>query len=130
MRGAATRAGPSPKATRGIPPRAVMIRVTREHEATPSLITPMSQLSYRDGTFRATLTHYAAAMKKMADNEGVELVDVNTLSVAYYPRTLSRVGGGPPLQRSGWMASADSKIERRGLQQIRSTGRADGYKGA
>lgn len=61
-----------------------MIRVARERGATPILITPMSQLSYKDGAFRATLTNYAAAMKKTADSEGVELVDLNTLSVEYY----------------------------------------------
>jgi lysophospholipase L1-like esterase len=61
-----------------------MIRVARERGATPILITPMSQLSYKDGTFKATLTNYAAAMKKSADSRGVELVDLNTLSVEYY----------------------------------------------
>jgi lysophospholipase L1-like esterase len=61
-----------------------MVRVARERGATPILITPMSQLSYKDGAFRATLTNYAAAMKKTADSEGVELVDLNTLSVEYY----------------------------------------------
>lgn len=61
-----------------------MIRVAKEHGATPILITPMSQLSYKEGVFRATLSNYAAAMKKTADSEGVELVDLNTLSVEYY----------------------------------------------
>jgi len=61
-----------------------MIRVARERGATPILITPMSQLSYKDGAFRATLTDYAAAMKKTANSEGVELVDLNTLSVEFY----------------------------------------------
>lgn len=62
----------------------VMVRVARERGATPILITPMSQLSYKDGAFRATLTNYASAMKKTADSEQVELVDLNTLSVEYY----------------------------------------------
>jgi lysophospholipase L1-like esterase len=63
---------------------AAMIRVARERSATPILITPMSQLSYANGMFRATLTDYAAAMKETAASEHVELVDLNTLSIAYY----------------------------------------------
>jgi len=61
-----------------------MIAVVRERSATPILVTPMSQLSYTNNQFRATLTNYAQAMKETAAAEQAELVDLNTLSIAFY----------------------------------------------
>jgi lysophospholipase L1-like esterase len=53
-------------------------------QATPIFVTPMSRLSYKNGEFQATLTDYSAAMKEAAQAKGVEVVDLNTMSVEFY----------------------------------------------
>ena len=63
-----------------------MVRAVRARGATPILITPMSQLSYRNGVFTATLQSYATAMLEVGRDEQVETVDLNTLSVDLYQR--------------------------------------------
>jgi lysophospholipase L1-like esterase len=62
----------------------VMADAIRAKSATPIFVTPMSQLSCSSGTPRATLTDYATAMKEAGQALGVEVVDLNALSIQYY----------------------------------------------
>ena len=63
---------------------AIMIAAARAKQATPILITPMSQLANQNGQLRPTLTNYTAAVKEVASAEKVEVVDLNSLSIALY----------------------------------------------
>ncbi|MCY9668093.1 rhamnogalacturonan acetylesterase [Paenibacillus alginolyticus] len=52
--------------------------------ATPIFITPMARLHYEDGTFINDFPDYCIAMKLLAEEEKVQLVDLMTISLEYY----------------------------------------------
>lgn len=54
--------------------------------ATPVLVTPMGRFSYNESTgkFNVSFPEYVAAMKEVAAETGTKLVDLSTLSIAYY----------------------------------------------
>ncbi|AEI40883.1 rhamnogalacturonan acetylesterase [Paenibacillus mucilaginosus] len=56
----------------------------REHGARPVLITPMGRLHYEDGVFLNDFADYCTAMKELAEEQGVPLVDLMTRSLADY----------------------------------------------
>lgn len=59
---------------------------TRQRGATPILVTPMGRRDFNadTGKFNVSFPEYVAAMKEVAVELNVELVDLSTLSVAYY----------------------------------------------
>lgn len=59
---------------------------TRQRGATPILVTPMGRRDYNveDGKFNVSFLEYVVAMKEVANELGVDLVDLSKLSVDYY----------------------------------------------
>lgn len=62
------------------------INGTRQRGATPILVTPMGRRDFNSetGKFNVSFPEYVAAMKEVAAELNVELVDLSTLSVQYY----------------------------------------------
>ncbi|MDQ8736880.1 fibronectin type III domain-containing protein [Paenibacillus sp. LHD-38] len=62
------------------------INGARQRGATPILVTPMGRRDFNadTGKFNISFPEYVAAMKNVAEELNVELVDLSTLSVAYY----------------------------------------------
>ncbi|WP_270171092.1 rhamnogalacturonan lyase family protein [Paenibacillus sp. SYP-B4298] len=58
----------------------------RQRGATPILVTPMGRRDFNEatGTFNVSFPDYVQAMKEVAMEQGVALVDLSALSVAYY----------------------------------------------
>ncbi|UJF31548.1 GDSL-type esterase/lipase family protein [Paenibacillus hexagrammi] len=58
----------------------------RQRGATPILVTPMGRRSFDEATgkFNVSFAGYVAGMKEVAQELNVKLVDLSTLSVAYY----------------------------------------------
>lgn len=57
----------------------------RFHGATPVLVTPMGRRSYdSEGRFSNDFVDYAAAMKQLAVENYIPLIDLNTMSIDYY----------------------------------------------
>ncbi|WP_285229636.1 rhamnogalacturonan lyase family protein [Paenibacillus albidus] len=58
----------------------------RQRGATPILVTPMGRRDYNaeQGKFNVSFPEYVQAMKEVAAELNVEVVDLSTLSVAYY----------------------------------------------
>lgn len=56
----------------------------RSRGAIPVLITPVGRLHVENGAFLNDFPDYCAAMKRMADEEDVPLVDLMAESLAYY----------------------------------------------
>ncbi len=72
------------------------INGARQRGATPILVTPMGRRSFNADTskFNVSFPEYVQAMKEVATELDVDLVDLSTLSIAYYdeigaPATLS-----------------------------------------
>ena len=59
---------------------------TRQRGATPILVTPMGRRSFNadTGKFNVSFPEYVAKMKELAAELNVDLVDLSTLSIAYY----------------------------------------------
>lgn len=59
---------------------------TRQRGATPILVTPMGRRDYNAeaGKFNVSFSEYVQAMKEVASELNVDLVDLSTLSVAYF----------------------------------------------
>jgi lysophospholipase L1-like esterase/mannose-6-phosphate isomerase-like protein (cupin superfamily) len=70
------------------------IAVAREKGATPILITPVARLLYDFGALLDTHGRYTQAMKQLAGEQGVALVDLNTSSMAWI-RALGEQGAQP-----------------------------------
>lgn len=62
------------------------INGARQREATPILVTPMGRRDFNTetGKFNVSFPEYVQAMKEVAAELNVALVDLSTLSVAYY----------------------------------------------
>ncbi len=60
------------------------IHGARRHHAIPILITPMARLHYKDDVFVNDFPDYCNAMKQVAAEESVELIDLMTRSLTYY----------------------------------------------
>jgi lysophospholipase L1-like esterase len=60
----------------------------RKKNATPILITPVGRLNYSEGIFAKDFSDYCTAMKQVAEEEKVKLIDLMTESVEY----LSSIG--------------------------------------
>lgn len=58
----------------------------RQRGATPVLVTPMGRRSFNaeTGKFNVSFPEYVAGMKEVAQELDVKLVDLSTLSIAYY----------------------------------------------
>jgi lysophospholipase L1-like esterase len=56
----------------------------RQRKAIPVLITPVGTLNYKDGEFFKDFSDYCAAMKQLAVEENVMLIDLMEMSVQYY----------------------------------------------
>lgn len=56
----------------------------RKCNAIPVLITPMARLHYKDGEFINDFSAYCTAMKQVAEEEKVELIDLMALSLEYF----------------------------------------------
>ena len=63
----------------------VYLDVARKHGATPVLVTPVSRRRFsKDGKLENTLGDYPAAVRQLAAEEKVALVDLNEMSGAFY----------------------------------------------
>lgn len=63
------------------------IKEAREHGIRPILVTPLSRRYFQaDGKVHSDLLAHSAAMKKVAAEEEVPLLDLQTLSIAYLDR--------------------------------------------
>lgn len=64
----------------------VYVNGAREHHAKPILVTPVGRRIYNEetGTFNISFPEYVQAMKEVAEELDVLLIDLNALSVAYY----------------------------------------------
>lgn len=62
------------------------INGARQRGATPILVTPMGRRSFNadTGKFNVSFPEYVQAMKEVAQELDVDLVDLSTLSIAYY----------------------------------------------
>ncbi|RSL35230.1 rhamnogalacturonan acetylesterase [Salibacterium salarium] len=60
------------------------IEQARRRKATPILITPVGRLHYVRKEFLADFGDYCNAMKEVAEEEKVELIDLMAKSIAYY----------------------------------------------
>lgn len=60
------------------------IHGARAKGATPLLLTPVGRFHEKDGEFINDFPDYCAAMKELADEEEVLLVDLNTASLQFY----------------------------------------------
>ncbi|WEG13706.1 rhamnogalacturonan acetylesterase [Pullulanibacillus sp. KACC 23026] len=56
----------------------------REKQAIPILMTPVGRLHYENGEFINDFPDYCEAMKQVAEEEEVLLIDLMSLSLAYY----------------------------------------------
>lgn len=55
-----------------------------EHQAFPLLFTPVGRLHYEDGQFLNDFEDYCTAMKQLAEEEKVPLLDLMTISLEYF----------------------------------------------
>lgn len=62
----------------------IYIKGTIERNAKPILITPVARLKYKNEQFITDLTEYCIAMKEVAQEESIPLIDLNTKSLHYY----------------------------------------------
>jgi lysophospholipase L1-like esterase len=61
------------------------VATARERGAIPVLVTPMHRITFDDsGKVTESLGDYPAAMRRVAKNEGVLLIDLNAMSREYY----------------------------------------------
>ncbi|PRS38067.1 rhamnogalacturonan acetylesterase [Bacillus sp. NMCC4] len=60
------------------------IHGARAKGATPLLLTPVGRFHEKDGEYINDFPDYCAAMKELADEEEVLLVDLNTASLQFY----------------------------------------------
>lgn len=70
------------------------IAVAREKGATPVLITPVARLLYDFGALLDTHGRYTLAMKRVAHEQNVQLIDLNASSMAWI-RALGEQGAKP-----------------------------------
>lgn len=56
----------------------------KKHNAIPVLITPVGRLNYKNNTFVNDFPDYCKAMKQVATEQNVKLIDLNTKSLNYY----------------------------------------------
>ncbi|MBE1443121.1 rhamnogalacturonan acetylesterase [Paenibacillus sp. OAS669] len=56
----------------------------RERQAIPLLITPVGRLHYEEGRFLNDFEDYCTAMKQLAEEEQVPVLDLMTLSLKYF----------------------------------------------
>lgn len=65
---------------------ATFIEGARQRGATPILVTPMGRRDFNadTGKFNVSFPEYVQAMKEVAEERDVQLVDLSSLSVAYY----------------------------------------------
>lgn len=56
----------------------------RAKGAIPVLITPVARLNYSNNTFKNDFPDYCTAMKQVANEQNVKLIDLMTLSLNYY----------------------------------------------
>jgi len=69
------------------------VRDTRERlGALPILVTPMERRVFDDGKIRRTNEPYAVAMRAVAAELGVHVVDLNAMSIEMYERLYAEVG--------------------------------------
>lgn len=62
-----------------------LVRETKQHGATPVLVTPVHRRAFNDdGTVKQTLGDYPEAVRAVAKEQGVLLVDLNALSKPLY----------------------------------------------
>jgi lysophospholipase L1-like esterase len=90
-----------------------MVDALVARKATPILITPMSQLSYANGAFKATLTDYAAAMREVAMAKGVALIDLNTRSLELY-----RTAGYETVSKRYFMPGETTHFQKQGAVEL------------
>ena len=61
------------------------VALAREHGATPILVTPMNRLTFApDGTITNSLGEYPEAVRQVAHEESVALIDLNAMSKTLY----------------------------------------------
>lgn len=60
------------------------IDTARRHDATPIFITPVSRLRFESGNFTSDLNDYVKAMKEVAKEEQVVLLDLHDRSIELY----------------------------------------------
>ena len=62
------------------------IAVTREHGATPVVITPVNRMSFESGTGKivSSLGDYPEAVRQTTQEENVALIDLNAMSKPFY----------------------------------------------
>ena len=60
------------------------IAKVREKKANPVLVTPMERRRWKEGVPQETLTEYAAAMKLVAKEQKVPLIDLHAMSLKFY----------------------------------------------
>jgi lysophospholipase L1-like esterase/quercetin dioxygenase-like cupin family protein len=70
------------------------VAIAREKGATPILITPVARLLYDFGALLDTHGRYTQAMKRVAQEQGVALIDLNASSMAWI-RALGEQGAKP-----------------------------------
>ncbi|TDQ42853.1 rhamnogalacturonan acetylesterase [Aureibacillus halotolerans] len=58
------------------------ISAAKQHGAIPILVTPVARLQFEDGEFRNSHTPYCNALKDIAHEENVLLIDLTSLSLA------------------------------------------------
>jgi lysophospholipase L1-like esterase len=66
---------------------AMYVDGARAHGATPVLVTPMGRRSFTNSTetvFKNDFPDYCTAMKQLAEEKNCKIIDLNTLSIAYY----------------------------------------------
>jgi len=73
----------------------------RRHGAVPVLITPVGRLHFESGVFLDDFPAYCAAMKEVAAEEGVPLIDLMARSLAHYASV------GPDEARGYFMVSVN-----------------------
>lgn len=56
----------------------------RKKQSVPILITPVARLHVEDGQFINDFPDYCRAMKELAEENSVQLIDLNTFSLEYY----------------------------------------------
>ncbi|MBN2736536.1 MAG: carbohydrate-binding protein [Spirochaetales bacterium] len=62
----------------------IYARSAREKGATPVLITPVGRYNYVNNAFKNDFPDYCTAMKQLAQEENAAIIDLMTLSLAYY----------------------------------------------
>ncbi len=77
--------GPEAGADRGYSKRlAAFIDAVKAKGAHPVVVTPVERRRFRDGKPYGTLQDYAAAAKKVAEEKGVPVIDLNAMSLKFY----------------------------------------------